>query len=196
MLRLEKLELHGFKSFCDPTEIIFHKGITAIVGPNGCGKSNIVDAIAWVLGEQSARSLRGSRMDDVIFNGSRERKPIGLAEVTLTLVAEVDIAPASTDVDDIEIGGAPPAVDEHVEEQNGFDPEAASDISQSLPESTVAAAAAEVEPAPIEGAIAVRRKPDPNVALKRALAARRSLPAIAAGERVTISRRLYRTGES
>src|SRR5262249_55547446 len=76
-----------FKSFCDRTELKFHgEGIAAIVGPNGCGKSNISDAISWVLGEQSARLLRGVRMEDVIFAGTRERKPTGMAEVSLTLI--------------------------------------------------------------------------------------------------------------
>ena len=87
MLQLKKLQILGFKSFCDRTELKFHgEGIAAIVGPNGCGKSNIGDAIAWVLGEQSARILRGTRMEDVIFAGTRDRKAKGMAEVSLTLV--------------------------------------------------------------------------------------------------------------
>ncbi len=87
MLKLKKLQILGFKSFCDRTELKFQgDGVAAIVGPNGCGKSNISDAISWVLGEQSARSLRGVNMQDVIFAGTRERKPTGMAEVTLTLV--------------------------------------------------------------------------------------------------------------
>ncbi|MBZ5553117.1 MAG: chromosome segregation protein SMC [Acidobacteriia bacterium] len=88
MLKLTRIEMIGFKSFCDKAELMFSEasGVTAIVGPNGCGKSNIADAIAWVLGEQSVKSLRGSSMEDVIFNGTRDRQPLGLAQVSLTLV--------------------------------------------------------------------------------------------------------------
>ncbi len=87
MLKLKRVEIQGFKSFFDRTEMKFNgSGIAAVVGPNGCGKSNLSDAISWVLGEQSAKSLRGTRMEDVIFAGTRDRKPLGLASVTMTLV--------------------------------------------------------------------------------------------------------------
>jgi chromosome segregation protein len=87
LLKLKKLQILGFKSFCDRTELKFHgDGVAAIIGPNGCGKSNIADAISWVLGEQSAKTLRGARMEDVIFAGTRDRKPTGMAEVALTLI--------------------------------------------------------------------------------------------------------------
>ena len=86
MLKLRKVEIIGFKSFCERTVVTFSgTGTTCIVGPNGCGKSNVVDAISWVLGEQSHKSLRAERMADCIFNGTVKRPPMGLAEVTITM---------------------------------------------------------------------------------------------------------------
>jgi chromosome segregation protein len=88
MLRLERVEISGFKSFYEKVDLAFPGRVTAVVGPNGCGKSNICDAVAWALGEQSARVLRGERMDDVIFNGSAKRRPLGMADVIVTLTSE------------------------------------------------------------------------------------------------------------
>ncbi len=92
MLKLERLDVSGFKSFVDPVHVLFAGGITGIVGPNGCGKSNLSDAITWVLGEQSAKSMRGDTMEDVIFNGSEKRKPLGMGEVTLSFLADASFA--------------------------------------------------------------------------------------------------------
>ena len=118
-MRLSKLHINGFKSFPDRAELGFDTGVTAIVGPNGCGKSNVVDAITWVLGEQSAKSLRGERMEDVIFNGSDARKPTATAEVRLKLadVAQAAMAAATTETpaDVVELLDALPLVTRDVE---------------------------------------------------------------------------------
>ncbi len=90
---LKSVELYGFKSFADKTRLEFSDGTTSLLGPNGCGKSNIVDAIKWVLGEQSTKTLRASKMEDVIFNGTDNRKPLNVAEVTLTINNEQRLLP-------------------------------------------------------------------------------------------------------
>jgi chromosome segregation protein len=94
-MRIERIELTGFKSFSERTIFNFHQGITCIVGPNGCGKSNVVDAFRWVLGEQSARTLRGEKMEEVIFNGSASKKPKGMAEVTIVVSGLNDFKPSN-----------------------------------------------------------------------------------------------------
>src|ERR1051325_10031140 len=104
MFKLQRLEITGFKSFADYTEIVFTgNGITGVVGPNGCGKSNVSDAISWVLGEQRAKSLRGAEMKDVVFQETRERKPPGRAEVVLHLVRDDEVNdPEDQELEDID----------------------------------------------------------------------------------------------
>ncbi len=138
MLKLRKVELLGFKSFCEKTPITFSgSGITCIVGPNGCGKSNVVDAISWVLGEQSHKMLRAERMSDCIFNGTAKRPPMGLSEVTLTLV-DPDLADAVAKVLDAPENhavGAPFTVpeDSAPNEETLTMPSAAEDSADGLP---------------------------------------------------------------
>jgi chromosome segregation protein len=159
LLKLKRVEIQGFKSFYDRTEMKFNgTGIAAVVGPNGCGKSNLSDAISWVLGEQSAKSLRGARMEDVIFAGTRDRKPLGMASVTLTLVPD-----------------------------QGALAKGAITIAPSEPEPEHASDAAEVHaPNHVNGAHLNGHSP---VISDAARTAERS------GE-ITITRRLYRSGES
>src|SRR3954471_23343041 len=96
-MRIKRLEIVGFKSFCDRTVLTFDPPVTGVVGPNGCGKSNIVDAIRWCMGEQSAKHLRGKAMEDVIFAGSESRGPAPMAEVSLTF-DEVGFSPETLEL--------------------------------------------------------------------------------------------------
>ncbi|PYU27528.1 MAG: hypothetical protein DMG32_06465 [Acidobacteria bacterium] len=179
MLKLRKVELIGFKSFCEKTHLTFSgAGLSCIVGPNGCGKSNIVDAVSWVLGEQSHKLLRAERMADCIFNGTAKRPPMGLAEVTLTLV-DTELAEAARRV----LGESEPAA---------ISAETAADAAQGWPPLADAAESAETFAVETEsGPAAVsddKTSRKPRVAQKPAA---RSRP----GE-VIVGRRLYRSGQS
>jgi len=178
VLKLRKVELLGFKSFFEKTPITFSgSGITCIVGPNGCGKSNVVDAISWVLGEQSHKMLRAERMSDCIFNGTAKRPPLGLAQVTLTLV-DPELADAVAKV--LDAPEEPPAETVLV---------AANDDSQAASAATAensTEAAAQVPAADQAGG---EKKP------WRKRAAEKPTVALKPGE-VVVGRRLYRSGQS
>ena len=206
MLKLKKLQILGFKSFCDRTELKFHgDGIAAIIGPNGCGKSNIADAISWVLGEQSAKTLRGSRMEDVIFAGTRDRNPTGMAEVCLTLIdPEIYGGPDTNAPTEIEIQDDLPA--EGIECEENWDEaelraHAAAETERAVEEAQpgkteeveggAESEAPSAEASPNNGAVTVLA---PQVVLK---IRRRKFNQHQhhAGE-ISVTRRLFRSGDS
>jgi chromosome segregation protein len=211
LLKLKKLQILGFKSFCDRTELKFHgEGIAAIIGPNGCGKSNIADAISWVLGEQSAKSLRGSRMEDVIFSGTRDRNPTGMAEVSLTLIDPEIYGGADTNAPtEIEIQDELPTAGRNLEEnwdeaelraQSAAETERAVEDAQPGKTEEVEGEAAGEAPAAVslanelpvnDSAVAVQ---GPQVVLK---IRRRKFnqQQHRAGE-ISVTRRLFRSGDS
>ncbi len=199
MLKLKKIHILGFKSFCDRTELsVPGTGIAVVVGPNGCGKSNILDGVSWVLGEQSAKSLRGTHMQDVIFAGTRDRKPLGMAEVTLTMVdpeayegpipvePEVSVdhdGPADWDENEIRRKHAAEAEEIIAAEQPGQaieEDEIETSGPRPLP-SAQPAVGQEAELAPPQVVLKIRRRKFHQTPQK--------------GE-IVITRRLFRTGES
>ncbi len=188
MLKLKKVQILGFKSFCDRTEVqLAGEGIAAIVGPNGCGKSNISDAITWVLGEQSAKSLRGIKMEDVIFAGTRDRKPTGMAEVSLTLV-DPEVYDGTDDKGDL--GGGDVTIDSrHATDWNEMEQRRlrAEETEEAVAEAQPGTVLNSDEEEPVEGngtgvVLKIRRRKFGRTPIR-------------AGE-LTITRRLFRSGDS
>jgi chromosome segregation protein len=189
MLKLKKIQMLGFKSFCDRTEVTLPgQGIAVVVGPNGCGKSNILDAVSWVLGEQSAKSLRGAKMEDVIFAGTRERKSLGMAEVSLSLIDPEAYAegPLLDSPDEI---AEPEKVDW---DEEAIRAERATETEESIAEVQPGTLIdGEVEPATTESAEPSAENP---VVLK--IRRRRFQRTAARQGEIVVTRRLFRTGES
>ncbi|AEU37101.1 chromosome segregation protein SMC [Granulicella mallensis] len=202
MLKLKKVQILGFKSFCDRTEVqLTGQGIAAIVGPNGCGKSNISDAITWVLGEQSAKSLRGIKMEDVIFAGTRDRKPTGMAEVSLTLVDPEVYDGATLAEGEAEVFSDGPTLvpmpagdwdESALREQIAQETEDA--VAEAQPGTTYEAEAPVAKKTEGAKAEATQGEPSNNVVLKIRRRKFGRAP-IRAGE-ITVTRRLFRTGDS
>jgi len=202
MLKLKKVQILGFKSFCDRTEVqLAGEGIAAIVGPNGCGKSNISDAITWVLGEQSAKSLRGIKMEDVIFAGTRDRKATGMAEVSLTLV-DPDVydnaaLPDASDV--VPIDTAHVAISDWDEtslrQQRAAETEEA--VAEAQPGTVIGSGetGGEATAAVAEADAEIANAANPNNVVLKIRRRKFGRAPVRAGE-LTITRRLFRTGDS
>ena len=198
MLKLKKIHILGFKSFCDRTELtVAGTGIAVVVGPNGCGKSNILDGVSWVLGEQSAKSLRGTHMQDVIFAGTRDRKPLGMAEVTLTMVdpeAYEGPVPVEPEVE-IDHDGPADWDENSVRQQRAA--EAEEIIANEQPGQVIEEDETETfgpRPVPsVQPVTAAEAQLAPQVVLK---IRRRKFQQTPQKGEIVITRRLFRTGES
>src|ERR1700691_4309684 len=192
MLKLKKIQMLGFKSFCDRTEVTLPgQGIAVVVGPNGCGKSNILDAVSWVLGEQSAKSLRGTKMEDVIFAGTRERKSLGMAEVSLSLI-DPDAYAEGPLLEEPQLEDNEPEKTDWDEEK--IRTERAAETEEIIAEAQLGTL---VDGEPVEAEAKAEEQPEEAsnpVVLK--IRRRRFQRTAARHGEIVVTRRLFRTGES
>jgi chromosome segregation protein len=190
LLKLRKVEIVGFKSFCERTVVTFSgTGTTCIVGPNGCGKSNVVDAISWVLGEQSHKSLRAERMADCIFNGTTKRPPMGLAEVTITM-EDPELAEAARFV----LESAAEEETKELTAENSEDSQSSAENLDAMIDGAIAATEATGENSSDTNATP-EGQTESGFKLKRKKKAEKPALVTKPGE-VVVSRRLYRSGQS
>ncbi len=190
MLKLRKVEIVGFKSFCERTVVTFSgTGTTCIVGPNGCGKSNVVDAISWVLGEQSHKSLRAERMSDCIFNGTTKRPPMGLAEVTITM-EDPELAEAARFV----LESAAEEEEKELTAESAEDSQSSAENLDAMIDGAIAATEATGENSGDSSAVPDGQA-ESGFKLKRKKKAEKPALVTKPGE-VVVSRRLYRSGQS
>jgi len=190
LLKLRKVEIVGFKSFCERTVVTFSgTGTTCIVGPNGCGKSNVVDAISWVLGEQSHKSLRAERMADCIFNGTTKRPPMGLAEVTITM-EDPELAEAARFV----LDSAAEEEKKDLTAESTEDPQSAAENLDAMIDGAIAATEATGEGSDVNN-VTPEGPIESGFKLKRKKKAEKPALVIKPGE-VVVCRRLYRSGQS
>jgi chromosome segregation protein len=190
LLKLRKVEIVGFKSFCERTVVTFSgTGTTCIVGPNGCGKSNVVDAISWVLGEQSHKSLRAERMADCIFNGTTKRPPMGLAEVTITM-EDPELAEAARFV----LESAAEEEKKELTAENSEDSQSSAENLDALIDGAIAASEASGEDSGDSSPVPDSQT-ESGFKLKRKKKAEKPALVTKPGE-VVVSRRLYRSGQS
>ncbi|MGB7923551.1 MAG: AAA family ATPase, partial [Pyrinomonadaceae bacterium] len=208
MFKLQRLEITGFKSFADHTELVFTgDGITAVVGPNGCGKSNVADAIAWVLGEQRIKHLRGAEMKDVIFQGSRNRPPSGMSEVVLHMVRdetvehEPDIEDIDSTLEEIDERSVTVEVAETPEASEAVAAQDAATASLMAQPGEAGATEAQLITENQELAVDAAEPQPETVAITKPQGKRHWRPTrmaleFAPGESVSVTRRLYRSGES
>src|SRR5882724_2818922 len=196
MFKLQRLEITGFKSFADYTQILFTgDGITAVVGPNGCGKSNVADAIAWVLGEQRVKHLRGAEMKDVIFQGSRNRPPSSMAEVVMHMIRD-EVVEHEPDIEDID--STLEQIDDRIVNLDEIlPPQLLAGGENGAGEASPEPENSEIEPEATGEQTGVSSSSTaPKVQHKRHWRRRNLALEFSPGEAVSVTRRLYRSGES
>lgn len=190
-MRISRLEIFGFKSFRDRFVLNFDKELIGIVGPNGCGKSNIIDALRWVLGETQAKQLRGLRQEDLIFNGSDSQRPLGMAEVSVTFRPEPGWLPAANEVAELE------KLEQELTDAESFvQDEFFSEGGQDEPSEGSDSGSSKADEAPVDTGLDARSHEKSTGQVKELVSPLANLPGLYQASEIELTRRLYRSGES